>query len=127
MWRRNQIHIPETVWRLASTLVRNAVSLGIIQGNNNFFPSLFHIALHCVLLINIIKRVSYIKIRHALVPMGLGFKLNRKKYMSCTKISRHRQLNAWRMEITTCTTNFFRQNNIKNGSQRQKIVRTRKS
>ena len=34
--------------------------------------------------------------------------------MSCTKISRHWQLNAWRMEITTCTGNFFSlQNNIK--------------
>ena len=27
--------------------------------------------------------------------------------MSCTKISRHQQLNAWKMEITTCTGNFF--------------------
>ena len=25
--------------------------------------------------------------------------------MSCTKISRYWQLNAWRMEITTCTGN----------------------
>ena len=33
--------------------------------------------------------------------------------MSCTKISRHWQLNAWRMEITTCTGTFFLQNNIK--------------
>ena len=32
--------------------------------------------------------------------------------MSCSKISRHRQLNAWRMKITTCTGNFFMQNNI---------------
>ena len=32
--------------------------------------------------------------------------------MSCTKISRHRQLNALRMEITTCTRNFFLQNNF---------------
>ena len=37
--------------------------------------------------------------------MGLGFKLQRKK-MSCTKISRCRELNAWRMKITTCTGNF---------------------
>ena len=35
-----------------------------------------------------------------------------KKYMSCTKISRHRQLNSWRMEIITCTGNLFRQNNF---------------
>ena len=42
-------------------------------------------------------------------------------------ISRYRQLNAWRMEITTCTGNFFLQNNIfSNGSQRQKIARIRK-
>ena len=29
--------------------------------------------------------------------------------MSCTEISRHRQLNAWRMEIITCIDkpNFF--------------------
>ena len=47
--------------------------------------------------------------------------------MSYTKISRYRQLNAWRMEITTCTGNFFLQNNIfSNGSQRQKIARIRK-
>ena len=31
--------------------------------------------------------------------------------MSCTKISRHRQLKDWRMEITTCTGNFFMENN----------------
>ena len=44
--------------------------------------------------------------RHVLVPMGLGFKLKRKKHMSCTKSSRHPQMNAWRMEITTCTGKF---------------------
>ena len=32
--------------------------------------------------------------------------------MSFTKISRHGQLNAWRLEITTCTGNFFLQNKI---------------
>ena len=50
--------------------------------------------------------VSSIKIRHALIPLRLGFEIKRKKYMSCTKISRYRQLNAWRMEITMCTGNF---------------------
>ena len=30
-----------------------------------------------------------------------------KNIMSCTKISRHGQLNAWRMEITMCTKKFF--------------------
>ena len=65
--------------------------------------------------------------RHALIPLGLGFEIKRKKYRSCAKISRHRQLNAWRMEITTCTGNFFLQNNIfSNRSQRQKTARIRK-
>ena len=32
--------------------------------------------------------------------------------MTCSKISRHRQLNAWRMKITMCRGNFFMQNNI---------------
>ena len=33
----------------------------------------------------------------------LALNLREKKYMSWTKISRYRQSNAWRMEITTCT------------------------
>ena len=49
--------------------------------------------------------------------------------MSCTKISRQWQLNAWRMEITTCIETFFSvflkwipaQENCKN----QKINRTK--
>ena len=28
------------------------------------------------------------------------------------KISKRHQLNAWRTEVTTCTENFFMQNNI---------------
>ena len=33
-----------------------------------------------------------------LIPLGLGFEIKRKKYMSCTKISRYQQLNAWRIK-----------------------------
>ena len=43
--------------------------------------------------------------------MGLGFKLKRKNICHIQK-SQDRQLNAWRMEITTYTGNFFTQSNI---------------
>ena len=50
--------------------------------------------------------------------MGIQIK-ERKKYVIYKNLKRHRQLNARRMKITTCTGNFFRQNNIFfNGSQR---------
>ena len=45
--------------------------------------------------------------------------------MSCTKILKHRQLNAWRTEINTCTENLFQNEHFLNGSQSQKLQETR--
>ena len=64
------------------------------------FPSLFHIGLRPIKH----NKQSFMN-QNQTYPYSIG---------SCTKISRHRQLNAWRMEITTvqetfsCKTTFFK-------------------
>ena len=86
------------------------------------FRSLFHIGLRPQLTV-----FPESKSDMPLFHWFLAMKVREKIYMSCTKISRYRQLNAWRMKITTCTGNFFLQNNIfSNGSKHQKIARIRK-
>ena len=50
--------------------------------------------------------------------------------MSYTKIKRYRQLNSWRMEITTCTGNFFshaKQHYLKMDPSARKLQESRKN
>ena len=65
--------------------------------------------------------------------MGLGFKLKRKKMMSCTKNSRHRQMNAWNVpsvqETFSCKATFIKMDPRarklqKSGNKQNKIKET---
>ena len=120
-WERNNIPhflvIPSRFLKLSFTKLLSPapdfVSVGLFQQlkvsmqhsylkavGDQFFSSLFNIAL-----LKIKHGYKSFMNQNQTCPCSIGswLQIEEKKYISCTKISKHQQLNAWRMEITTCT------------------------